>query len=133
ASVIERAWRCLGDEPEYFDLTVWPVVSATLQLEGKIWIASGKSRCIGVAGLPLSPPLLSASVLGPLRRRLPMPMASASPFPAYMPNTRITPIPLAITRIIRRRRQLTRRPPAIHLNRVIRLKRAGQAATSPDN
>jgi len=38
----------------------------------------------------------------------------------------------AFTLIIRRRRQLTRRVPA-HLNRVIRLRPAGQAATSPDN
>jgi len=85
---------------------------------------------------PLLPLLLLASAFGPLPRRLPMPAllsASAFPFRPYMPNTRITPIRQATIRTIRRRRQFTRRPPAIHLNRVIRLRWAGRAATSPDN
>src|SRR5215831_15562569 len=90
----------------------------------RTWIASGKSVCLRVSGLPLSPPLLLASALGPLRQRLPMAVvSSASASPAYMPNTPITPIRQATIRTIRRRRQLTRRPPAIHLNRVIRLRR----------
>ena len=131
-NVIEQVGGCRGDEPAYFDRMVRGV--RNLSARRRTWIASGKSRCIRVSGLPLSPPLLSASALGPLRRRLPMPASSsASPFPAYMPNTRITPIRQATIRTIRRRRRLTRRPPAMHLNRAIRLRRAGQAATLPDN
>ena len=48
------------------------------------------------------------------------------PAPAYYPRRRII-------RIIRRRRPLTRRVPAIHLNRPTRLRQAGQAVTSLGN
>ena len=106
---MERVGGCRGDEPAYFDRMARGARNPSARR--RTWIASGKSRCIRGSGLPLSPPLLTASALGPLRRRLPMP-ASASRFPACMPNTRITLIRQATILIIRRRPQLTPQPPA---------------------
>src|SRR5215472_1076836 len=98
----------------------------------------GRHRFAALAALLLEPRTVIAPIalfVGAIvARRLPMPQVpSALASPAYMPNIPITPIRQATIRTIRRRRQLTRRSPAIHLNRVLRLRRAGQAATLPDN
>jgi hypothetical protein len=48
AGVIERLGGCRGDEPAYFDRMARRVRNSSARR--RIWIASGKSRCIRVSG-----------------------------------------------------------------------------------
>ena len=85
-------------------------------LHSRLWIAVLGAAALGMGIWSFTPAPANAGGVPSLYAQYP-----------YYPFRRAT------IRTIRRRRELTRRPPAMHLNRVMRLRRAGQEATSPDN
>jgi hypothetical protein len=90
-----------------------------ISLHSRVWIAALATVALGISAWSIAPAPANAGVVIPI--------------PGLYAHTCITPIRRPTIRIIRHRRQCTHQPPAIHLNRVIRLGRASRAATSPDN
>jgi len=96
----------------------------TISLNLRLWMAAVAAPALSIGTWSVEPAPANAGVV----------IGVGIPFPVLYAHTRITPIRRPPTiRIIRRRHQLTRRLLAIHLNRAIRLKRAGQAVTLPGN
>jgi hypothetical protein len=94
-----------------------------ISLYSRLWIAALAAAALGIGTWSAAPAPANAGVV----------IGVGIPFPGLYVQYPYYPYPPGYYPYYRRRGQLTRLPPPMHLHRVILLRRAGRAATSPGN